>query len=95
MITMNRFFETEGQPREVEDIKADLLFLNKADLAAALAKTDWQVIRAADPTSGKSLTDDVLQKREQHRQRCDQVEAEIIAAVSYDELLVVYREYLQ
>ena len=94
MMTMNRFFETEGQARNVDDIRADLLVLNKADLAAALAKTDWQVIRASDPTSGKSLSDDVLQEREQYRQRCDQIEIEILAAVSYEELLAIYQQYL-
>ena len=94
MMTMNRFFETEGQARKVDDIRADLLVLNKADLAAALAKTDWQVIRAADPTSGKSLSDDVLQEREQYRQRCDEIEIEILAAVSYEELLAIYQQYL-
>ena len=94
MMTMNRFFETEGQAREVDDIRTDLLVLNKADLAAALAKTDWQVIRAADPTSGKSLSDDVLQEREQYRQRCDEIEIEILAAVSYEELLAIYQQYL-
>lgn len=93
-MTMNRFFETEGQARNVDDIRADLLVLNKADLAAALAKTDWQVIRASDPTSGKSLSDDVLQEREQYRQRCDQIEIEILAAVSYEELLAIYQQYL-
>ena len=94
MMTMNRFFETEGQARKVDDIRADLLVLNKADLAAALAKTDWQVIRASDPTSGKSLSDDVLQEREQYRQRCDEIEIEILAAVSYEELLAIYQQYL-
>ncbi len=92
MTVMNRFFESEGEPRKVEEIRSDLLVLNKADLAAALAKTDWQVVRAADPTSGKPLTDDVLQEREQHRQRCDQVEAEIMAAASYDDLLALYQQ---
>ena len=94
MITMNRFFETEGQARKVDDIRTDLLVLNKADLAAALAKTDWHVIRAADPTSNKRLSDDVLQKREQHRQQCDQVEMKILAAMSHEELLAIYQQYL-
>ena len=94
MITMNRFFETEGQARKVDDIRTDLLILNKADLAAALTKTDWHVIRAADPTSGKPLPDDVLQEREQYRQRCDEIEIEILAAVSYEELLAIYQQYL-
>ncbi len=91
---MNRFFETDGQPRSTEDIRRDLLLLNKAGLAAALAKTDWQVIRAADPSSAKPVSDEVLQEREQHRQRCDQVETEILAAKSYDDLLDVYQQHL-
>lgn len=91
---MSRFFETNGQPRAVEQIRSDLLYLNKADLAATLAKTDWQVIRASDPTSGKSLSDDVLQEREQYRQRCGEIEIEILAAVSYEELLAIYQQYL-
>jgi hypothetical protein len=91
---MNRFFETNGQPHVVEQIRSDLLYLNKANLAATLVKTDWQVIRAADPTSGKPLPDNVLQEREQYRQRCDQVEMEILAAVSYEELLAIYQQYL-
>ncbi len=94
MITMNRFFETEGQPRNVDDIRADLLVLNKADLAASLAKTDWQVIRTSDPTSGKPLTDNVFQEREQCRQRCNKIEIEILAAVSYEELLAIYQQHL-
>lgn len=94
MITMNRFFETEGQPRNVDDIRADLLVLNKADLATSLAKTDWQVIRTSDPTSGKPLTDNVFQEREQYRQRCNKIEIEILAAVSYEELLAIYQQYL-
>ena len=61
---------------------------------AVRAKTDWQGIRAADPTSGKPLTNDVLQEREQHRQRCDKIEAEILAAVSQEELLAIYQQQL-
>jgi hypothetical protein len=91
---MNRFFEIDGQPREIDDIRKDLLFLNKADLAAALAKTDWQVIRAADPSSGKPVSDEALQEREQLRQRCDLVEAEIVAAESYEDLVNAYKKHL-
>jgi hypothetical protein len=91
---MKRFPWIDDPSRPIEDVRRDLLALNKADLAAALAKTDWHVIRAADPSSGKPLTDEVLQEREQHRQRCEQVEFEIIAAESYDDLLAVYQQYL-
>jgi hypothetical protein len=91
---MKRFPWLDSPNRSTEDLRQDLLSLNKADLAAALAKTDWHVVRAADPTSGKSLVDAVLQEREQLRQQCDQVEIKILAAASHEELLALYEQYL-
>jgi len=87
-------FDAESEFCNTEDIRAKMLFLNRNKLATALAQTDWQVIRAADPTSGKPLTDDIFQKREQCRQRCNQIETKILAAASYEELLVIYQEHL-
>jgi hypothetical protein len=91
---MKRFPWLHNPNRSTEDLRQNLLSLNKSDLAAALAKTDWHIIRAADPTSGKSLADAVLQEREQLRQQCDKVEIEILAAVSHEELLAIYQQYL-
>lgn len=91
---MKRFPWLENPNRSIEDLRQNLLSLNKSDLAAALAKTDWHIVRAADPTSGKSLASNVLLERKQHRQRCDQVEAEILAATTYDDLLAIYQKHL-
>jgi hypothetical protein len=91
----NRFFETDGQPREIQDIRADLLLINKAYLAAALAETDWQVVRSVDPSSGKPLIESVLQERELSRQQCDQIESKILAATSYEELFVIYQQHFE
>ena len=91
---MKRFPWLNNPNRSTEDLRQDLLSLNKSDLAAALAKTDWHIVRAADPTSGKSLANAVLQEREQLRQQCDQVEIEILAAVSHEELLAIYQQHL-
>jgi hypothetical protein len=90
---MKRFPWLDNPNRSTEDLRQDLLSLNKSDLAAALAKTDWHIVRAADPTSGKSLANAVLQEREQLRQQCDQVEVEILAAVSHEELLAIYQQH--
>ena len=65
---MNRFFQSEDNNLfDIEQVKINLLVLVNADLKALLSKTDWQVVRAADPTSKKTLSEAVQSQRQAAR----------------------------
>jgi hypothetical protein len=90
----NRFFIFENDvPYSLEEIKTKLFPLINFDLAAALAKTDWQVTRANDPTSQKPITPEVLQERQNARNKAIESEIAINNANSVEELKQIYVQY--
>jgi hypothetical protein len=92
---MNRFFQSEdGALFPLEQVKTNLLSLVNADLKASLFKTDWQVIRASDPTSNKPLAESVRIERQAARDLAISLETKINNAKTHDVLKIIYNEYL-
>jgi hypothetical protein len=92
---MNRFFQSEdGVLFPIEQVKTNLLGLVNADLKASLSKTDWQVIRASDPTSDKPFAESVLAERQAARDLAISLETKINNAKTHDALKIIYSEYL-
>jgi hypothetical protein len=88
---MNRFFEVESVQRPIEDIRGDLLKLNAAKLAGLLSKTDWYVVRAADPSSQKEIPQAMIAERQAHRDNAIAVEGQISSANTYDEMVLIFQ----
>jgi hypothetical protein len=92
---MNRFFESEdGVSFPIEQVKTNLLGLVNADLKALLSKTDWQVMRAVDPTSDKPLAESVRAERQVARDLAISLETKINNAETHDVLKTIYNQYL-
>lgn len=92
---MNRFFESEdGLSFPIEQVKVNLLNLVNADLKASLTKTDWQVVRAADPTSGKELSEAVISERQAARDLAVLLETQINNANTLENLQTFYTNNL-
>jgi len=92
---MNRFFQSEdGVLFSIEKTKANLLSLVNADLKAALLKTDWQVVRASDPTSEKTLSEAVFSERQAARNLAASLETQINDASSIEALQEIYEQHL-
>lgn len=92
---MNRFFQSEdGNLFAIEQIKSNLLVLVNADLKASLSKTDWQVVRAADPTSKKALSETVQSARQAARDLAVLLETQISNANTIETLQEIYNQHL-
>lgn len=92
---MNRFFQNEqGVAFDIDVVKNNLLKLNNADLKAYLSNTDWQIIRANDPTSQKPVNQEVLNGRQQKRKLCENIELKINQSNTIKELEDIYNQYL-
>jgi hypothetical protein len=92
---MNRFFQSEnGNLFTIEQVKINLLILVNADLKAALSKTDWQVVRAADPTSQKALSAAVQSQRQAARDLAVLLETQISNANTLEALQEIYNQHL-
>jgi hypothetical protein len=90
---MNRFFEIENVQRPIEDVREDLFKLNAAKLAKLLSKTDWYVVRAADPSSQKEIPQAMIAERQAHRADAIAVESQISSAVTYNEMLLIFKNH--
>lgn len=92
---MNRFFQSEdGVSFPIEQVKVNLLNLVNADLKASLTKTDWQVVRAADPTSKKELSEVVRSERQAARDLAVSLETQINDASTIEVLEKIYNQHL-
>jgi adenylate kinase len=92
---MNRFFQSEdGDLFAIEQIKINLLVLVNADLKASLSKTDWQVVRAADQTSKKVLSETVQSERQAARDLAVLLETQISNANTIEALQEIYNQHL-
>ena len=91
---MNRFFEKDGIQFGIDVIKNNLITLNNADLAAALSKTDWYIVRLADASSQKEIPQAIMDQRLAARTRCATIESEINTSASVDDLKQIYTKYL-
>jgi hypothetical protein len=92
---MNRFFQSEdGNLFDIEQIKINLLVLINADLKVSLSKTDWQVIRAADLTSKKTLSQAVQSQRQSARDLAVLLETQISNANTIEALQEIYNQHL-
>jgi len=92
---MNRFFQSEdGNLFAIEQIKSNLLVLVNADLKASLSKTDWQVVRAADPTSKKVLSETVQSERQAARDLAVLLETQVNNANTIEALQELYTQHL-
>jgi hypothetical protein len=92
---MNRFFQSEdGNLFDIEQVKINLLVLVNADLKALLSKTDWQVVRAADPTSKKTLSATVQSQRQAARDLAVLLETQINNANTIEALQEIYNQHL-
>lgn len=89
--TTNRFFyDVQANTFAIEQIKTNLLQLVQNDIYAILSKTDWQIVRANDPTSGKQVEPVVLQERQAIRDNAVSITNAINAAETFDKLLQIY-----
>jgi hypothetical protein len=88
---MNRFFEIENVQRPIEDIRNDLFKLNTAKLAWLLSKTDWYVVRAADPSSQKEIPQEMIAERRAQRENAVAIESQISSATTYDEMVLIFQ----
>ena len=92
---MNRFFQSEdGNLFDIEQVKINLLVLVNADLKVSLSKTDWQVVRAADPTSKKTLSEAVQSQRQAARDLAVLLETQISNANTIEALQEIYNQHL-
>lgn len=92
---MNRFFQSEdGVFFPINQVKINLLHLVNADLKASLSKTDWQVVRASDPTSKKTLSEIVLNERQAARDLAISLEDQINNASTIEVLQEIYNKNL-
>jgi len=89
--TTNRFFyDAQENTFAIEQIKTNLIQLVQNDIYGTLIKTDWQIIRANDPTSEKQIDPVVLQERQAIRDNAVSITNAINAAETFDELLQIY-----
>ena len=91
---MNRFFEQNGTAFEINVVKDNLKKLVAADLAGALSKTDWYVIRSLDSTSQKNVPSQISEQRLAARTLATTLESKIDDAGSISELQEIYTSYL-
>ncbi len=91
---MNRFFEQNGTAFEINVVKDNLKKLVAADLAGALSKTDWYIIRSLDSTSQKSVPSQISEQRLAARTLATTLESKIDAAGSISDLQEIYTSYL-
>jgi ethanolamine utilization microcompartment shell protein EutL len=69
---------SEEQDRLVEELKKSL--------GALLKLTDWEIVRASDPTSNTPVSAATITARQAARDLADSIEAEILAATELDDL---------
>ena len=91
---MNRFFEKNGTAFEINVVKDNLKKLVAADLAGALSKTDWYIIRSLDSTSQKSVPTQISEQRLAARTLATTIESKIDEADSVSKLQEIYTAYL-
>lgn len=91
---MNRFFEQNGTAFEISVVKDNLKKLVAADLAGALSKTDWYIIRALDSTSQKIVPAQISEQRLAARTLATTIESKIDEAGSVSKLQEIYTAYL-
>ena len=91
---MNQFFEQNGTAFEINVVKNNLKKLVAADLANALSKTDWYILRFLDSTSQKNVPSQISEQRLATRTLALTIESKIDAASSVSELQEIYTNFL-
>lgn len=81
-----RYYWAAGQPKDLDTLKSIAKFQQKQYAAAALAPTDWMIIRGAE-NPGKPASLEVKTYRAAVRDTSSAREAEIEAATTVDELV--------
>lgn len=81
-----RFFEADGTPLPFDSLQEQYVALNKQRISRMLSFTDWEILRAVDPTSGVQLSLETLQQRAAIRAKGEEKEAAILATTTTEEL---------
>ena len=72
--------------KDLEGLKEQWIAQVKQTANSLLSQTDWAVTRANDPSSGKTISNSVLEERGRIRSKSDQKEVAITSATSVNDL---------
>jgi hypothetical protein len=77
---------SDGDTRSLSEEKAKLIEMLDNHLGMCLADTDWEIARAADPTSGVAISNKTIDYRENARNLHNSIELQVINAQTLDDL---------
>lgn len=83
----DRFYWSAGNPKDLDQCKANMISQVKATAGSMLSATDWKVVRAAEGV--KPVDAETLAKREAIRTASNANEASITTCTSVDQLAAV------
>lgn len=83
----DRFYWSPGNPKDLDQLKAQFVGQVKSIAGSLLAPTDWKVTRAAEGV--KAVDAETLAARAAIREASDANEAAVLACSSVDELAAV------
>jgi len=89
----DRFYWGVDNPKDIAQVKANLISQSKATAGSMLSQTDWKIIRAAE--TGVSASAEVLAERAAIRTASNDNETAINACISVDELAVLQLTFPQ
>ena len=75
----SRFYKSKDTPKDLGELKKLYILEVNCYCAASLKVTDWYVTRAADPSSGKAVPDDIKTERTAFRTKAADKETKINA----------------
>lgn len=79
------YWNTTDNPKDVADLKKNMIQTVKSQVGARLSQTDWQVIREAD--GGDAMSQDVKDYRTAIRAEGNTKETEIDSLVTIDDII--------
>jgi hypothetical protein len=84
----NRFYWSDGTPRDLDVLKQGAIDLCKEQAGSLLAKSDWYITRQAE--TGKAVPQDIADYREAVRAASDTIETAITACTTLEEFMALY-----
>lgn len=77
---------SDGDTRSLSEEKTKLIKQLDNHLGMCLVDTDWEIVRASDPTSGIAISNETIDYRENARNLHNSIELQIINAQTLDDL---------
>lgn len=85
----NRFYWSDGTPRDLEVLKKEAVKTCKQQAAGLLQDSDWYIIRQSE-SAALGIPEDVLTYRQAVRDASNAIEEAINACTTHDEFMALY-----